>query len=70
MALMSLNISHGMKLTPSFNNIADLQAISAVGASPVFCDIELESLCIDPDKIENLITNKTKAIIVLDYAAN
>ena len=70
LALMSLNISNGDEvITPSFNNIADLQAISAVGANPVFCDIELDSLCIDPYEIEKLITNKTKAIIVLDYAA-
>ena len=26
-------------ITPSFNNIGDLQAIRAVGADPVFCDI-------------------------------
>ena len=34
-------------ITPSFNNIADFQAILATGASPVFCDIYEETLCID-----------------------
>src|SRR2546423_5218238 len=34
-------------ITPSFNNAADFQAILATGASPVFCDIDPDSLCID-----------------------
>lgn len=54
-------------ITPSFNNIADFQAILAVGAKPVFCDVHEDTLCIDLDKAEALITNKTKAIIVMDY---
>ncbi|HEY5947379.1 MAG TPA: DegT/DnrJ/EryC1/StrS family aminotransferase [Kofleriaceae bacterium] len=54
-------------ITPSFNNIADFQAILATGASPVFCDIDPDSLCIDLDKAEQLIGPKTKAMIVMDY---
>ncbi|WP_309738613.1 DegT/DnrJ/EryC1/StrS aminotransferase family protein [Chamaesiphon sp. OTE_20_metabat_361] len=54
-------------ITPSFNNIADFQAILATGAEPVFCDIDDRTLCIDLDKAEQLITSKTKAIIVMDY---
>jgi len=54
-------------ITPSFNNIADFQAIMATGASIVFCDIDDKSLCIDLDKVENLLTQKTKAMIIMDY---
>ena len=54
-------------ITPSFNNIADFQAILAAGAKPVFCDIDIDTLCIDLNKAEQLITSKTKAIIVMDY---
>jgi dTDP-4-amino-4,6-dideoxygalactose transaminase len=54
-------------ITPSFNNIADFQAILATGASIVFCDIDDRSLCIDLDEAESLFTEKTKAIIVMDY---
>jgi dTDP-4-amino-4,6-dideoxygalactose transaminase len=54
-------------ITPSFNNIADFQAILATGASIVFCDIDNNSLCIDINKAEKLITSKTKAMIVMDY---
>src|SRR5687767_4238244 len=37
-------------ITPSFNNIADFQAILAVGAEPVICDMDEDTLCIDLDK--------------------
>ena len=54
-------------ITPSFNNITGFQAILAVGAEPVFCDIVDETLCIDLDLAEELVSSKTKAIIVMDY---
>lgn len=54
-------------LTPSFNNIADFQAILAVGAEPVLCDIDEGTLCIDVAKAEELISPRTKAIIAMDY---
>jgi len=54
-------------ITPAFNNIADFQAILAIGAKPVFCDIDNETLCIDFDKAEKMISKKTKACIVMDY---
>ncbi len=54
-------------ITPAFNNIADFQAILAVGAEPVFCDIDDDTLCIDLDKAERLIGPRTKAIIAMDY---
>jgi dTDP-4-amino-4,6-dideoxygalactose transaminase len=34
-------------ITPSFNNVSDLQAILATGGEPVFCDIDPETACID-----------------------
>lgn len=54
-------------ITPSFNNVADFQAILAVGARIVFCDIDASTLCIDLAKAEQLITPRTKALIVMDY---
>jgi dTDP-4-amino-4,6-dideoxygalactose transaminase len=68
LGLMIAGVGQGDEvITPSFNNIADFQAILAVGANPVFCDIHEDTLCIDLDKAEQLITEKTKAIIVMDY---
>ena len=54
-------------ITPAFNNIADFQAILATGAQPVFCDIDDDSLCIDLDRAAELVTSRTRAIIVTDY---
>jgi dTDP-4-amino-4,6-dideoxygalactose transaminase len=54
-------------ITPSFNNVADFQAILAVGAEPVFCDVDEESLCVDLEKAAALLSPRTKAIIVMDY---
>jgi dTDP-4-amino-4,6-dideoxygalactose transaminase len=54
-------------ITPSFNNAADFQAILATGATPVFCDIDDDTLCIDLNKAAEMVTPKTKAIIVMDY---
>ncbi len=55
-------------ITPALNNIGDFQAIGMCGARHVFCDIREDNLGIDPDKIEPLITRKTKAIIALHYS--
>jgi dTDP-4-amino-4,6-dideoxygalactose transaminase len=57
-------------ITPSFNNIADFQAILATGADIVFCDIDEETLCIDFDSAESLITDRTKIMIVMDYGVH
>ena len=54
-------------ITPAFNNIADFQAILAVGAKPVFCDVDNDTLCIDLKKAEELVNPNTKALIVMDY---
>lgn len=54
-------------ITPSFNNIADFQAILATGAQPVFCDIDERTLCIDVNKVADLIGPRTKAIVGMDY---
>lgn len=68
LALILCDVGPGDEvIVPSFNNIADFQAILAVGANPVFCDILDSTLCIDPDAISTLISEKTKAIIVMDY---
>jgi dTDP-4-amino-4,6-dideoxygalactose transaminase len=68
LSLMLIGVGPGDEvITPSFNNIADFQAILAVGAEPVFCDIDPNTLCIDLDKVEGLIGPKTKALIVMDY---
>lgn len=54
-------------ITPAFNFLADYQAITQTGAEVVFCDALDDTLCIDLDSAESMITSRTKAIIVMDY---
>ncbi len=54
-------------ICPSFTYVAGHQAISRTGASVVFCDVEDEYLTIDPDRVRELITDRTRAILVVDY---
>ncbi len=68
LAMMMIGIEPGDEvITASFNNIADFQAILAVGGKPVLCDIRDDTLCIDVEKAEQLITPRTRAIIAMDY---
>ena len=55
-------------ITPSFNYVADHQAIHMAGAQVVMCDIRDDNLGIDCEKARSLITKKTKAIIPLHFA--
>jgi dTDP-4-amino-4,6-dideoxygalactose transaminase len=71
LALLTAGVGPGDEvITPSFNNIADLQAIIATGADPVFVDIIDQTLCLDLDKVEEMIGPRTKAIIAMDYACH
>ncbi|NFG27522.1 DegT/DnrJ/EryC1/StrS family aminotransferase [Clostridium botulinum] len=63
-ALKSLGIGAGDEvITSTFTYFASAECISAVGAKPVFVDAEKDTFNIDPSKIEEKITKKTKAII-------
>ncbi|MBA7652646.1 dTDP-3-amino-3,4,6-trideoxy-alpha-D-glucose transaminase [subsurface metagenome] len=64
LALSALGIGREDEvITTPFTFFATAEAITQVGAKPVFVDIEEESFNIDPTKIEEKITEKTKAII-------
>ena len=54
-------------IVSSFNCSADFQAITWTGANIVFCDCDEETLELDLEKAKLLVTERTKAIIVMDY---
>lgn len=50
-------------ITTAFTFIATAEAISAVGATPVFVDIDAKTFNIDVQEVERAITSKTRAIL-------
>jgi dTDP-4-amino-4,6-dideoxygalactose transaminase len=64
LSLMALGIGTGDEiLLPSFTFFATAGSVSRLGATPVFVDIDRETYNIDPSKIEEKITSRTKAIV-------
>ena len=64
LAMMALDIKPGDEIiTTPFTFIATAETIAFLGAKPVFVDIDEKTYNIDPAKIEEKITPKTKAII-------
>ena len=70
--LLALRVS-GEVITTPFSFVATTHAIYWNNCSPVFCDIDPETFCLDPKKIESLISPKTSAIMpvhVYGYPCN
>ena len=64
LALKALGVKEGDEvIVPSNTYIATALAVTYVGASPVFVEPDIKTFNIDPNRIENAITKKTKAIM-------
>jgi UDP-4-amino-4,6-dideoxy-N-acetyl-beta-L-altrosamine transaminase len=69
LSLLALKIGPGDEvITSPYTFAATGNMIVQVGATPVFVDIQRDSGNIDPEKINNAISSKTKAIIPVDFA--
>lgn len=63
-AMMALDLKPGDEvITPSFTYIATTEVIALLGLVPVFVDVDPKTFCMDPSKIEAVITPKTKVIV-------
>ncbi len=69
LAIQGSGIEQGDEvIVPSFTIGASANPILYVGAKPVFVDVDFQTCNIDPEKIEEAITDKTKAIMPIHYA--
>ena len=69
MTLQAMNLQ-GEVITSPFTFASTTHAIVRNGLTPVFCDIDPCSYCIDPEKIEKLITDRTSAILPIHVYGN
>ncbi|MHA8057423.1 DegT/DnrJ/EryC1/StrS family aminotransferase [Aquirufa nivalisilvae] len=66
LALLALGVGQGDEvIVPTLTYIASVNAIAMVGAIPVFVDSLPDTWNIDPSKIEEKISTKTKAVMVV-----
>jgi len=66
LAMVAAGVGPGDEvLCPSLSFIATANCIRYVGATPVFVDIDRKTYNLDPDRIEQAITPRTKAILVV-----
>src|SRR5664279_1544065 len=54
-------------IVPSLTFCAGIQAITALGAKPVFCEVLPSTLCVDTSDIMSRISERTRAIMPVHY---
>lgn len=70
-ALRALGVGHGDEVVvPSFTFYASAEAIAYVGATPVFCDIDLDTYCVTPETVKAALTRRTRAVVAVDLFGN
>ncbi len=63
-ALKAVGVEYGDEvIIPPYTFLATATACLAVNAIPVWCDVRADTLTLDPDKLESLITPRTKAVV-------
>ncbi|MDQ3647807.1 MAG: DegT/DnrJ/EryC1/StrS family aminotransferase [Actinomycetota bacterium] len=70
-ALRSLGVQPGDEVVmPSLTFFATAEAAVDVGAVPVFCDVDLETACVNAETVRAALTPKTKAIVPVHLFGN
>jgi perosamine synthetase len=70
LAMMALDLRESEVITTPMTFVSTNHAILYVGGTPVFCDIERDTLNIDAAKIDALITPRTRAIVCVHYGGH
>ncbi len=66
LAMLALGIGPGDEvIVPAFTWVTSAHSVEYVGARAVFADVQLETYNLDPSALENAITEKTKAVVVV-----
>jgi dTDP-4-amino-4,6-dideoxygalactose transaminase len=64
--LLALGVQPGDEvLTPAFSFVASATAILQIGARPVFVDVDPATLNLDTDRVESVLTDRTRAIVAV-----
>lgn len=67
MALLASEVASGDEvIVPSFTFVATAESVVLAGARPVFVDIDPETYNLDPKKVKEAVTEKTKAVMPVD----
>lgn len=70
-ALKLINLAPGDEvLVSALSYIATTNSIVWQGAAPVFCDVDPETLNIDPGDVERRVSPRTRALLVADYCGS
>ncbi len=68
-ALVAIGIGPGDEvIVPPITFVATANAVLYCGATPIFADVDPDTLLLDPQKVQQKITLATRAVIAVDYA--
>ncbi len=67
LALSLIDLKNKEVILPSLSFVATANAVLANGGKPVFVDVDPKTLCMNPTKINNLISPKTKVILPVHF---
>jgi perosamine synthetase len=66
LALLGLGVRPGDEvIVPSLTYVATANAVRYVGAEPVFADVDPQTWCLDPARVEEAITRRTRGILAV-----